>query len=141
MCFAGFYRVLLGFTGCGSINWVLLGFTGFYWVLLGFTEFYWVPLFCYLVSQSSTRFQYVLLGLTGFDCINWVLTAFTEFYWVFRGIYFAFVDVAGFNGRQRPGGVSFFVFLFFFCFFFQLATRGRRTLPFFFLLRFFLYFL
>ena len=39
MCFAGFYRVLLGFTGCGSINWVLLGFTGFYWVLPSFTGF------------------------------------------------------------------------------------------------------
>merc|ERR1712074_530122 len=34
------------------LNWVLLGFIGFYWVLLGFTGFYWV-----------------LLGFTGFYCI------------------------------------------------------------------------
>ena len=71
----GFYRVFLGFTGsCIEINWAIPSFTGFYRVLLGFTEFY-------LVLPSFTGFcieiEWVLPSFTGFYR---VLLGFTEFY-------------------------------------------------------------
>ena len=80
----GFYRVFLGFTGsCIEINWAIPSVTGFYRVLQGFTEFYWVLPSFYLVLPSFTWFYRVLLGfvlrLSGFYR---VLLGFTEFYWV-----------------------------------------------------------
>ena len=62
----GFHLMLL------NLNWVLLGFTGYYWVLLGITGFYWVLL-------GFIGFYWVLLGFAGFYIL---LRGFTGFYWV-----------------------------------------------------------
>ena len=53
-----------------ALNWVLLGFTGYYWVLLGFTGLKWVTMAFNLAfgSFQETPKAY-------FVALNW-------FYWV-----------------------------------------------------------
>ena len=71
-CLAGFYRVILGFTG---FHWVLHWiFTGFYWVIMGFkrlllafTEFQSFLRWVHWVSLGYTRLNGVLLGFHGYQ--------------------------------------------------------------------------
>ena len=118
LCFIGFLRVLLVFTGLhwGFIKylwvyWVLLGCTAFsnkletgcyrvllgflgsaelHQILLGFTGLYWVQ-----QQAWNWVFYRVLLGSTVF---YWVLTCFTGFYWVTLGFYQVSLGLLGFTG-------------------------------------------
>ena len=96
-----FFRGIFAFSGHSNfliakhhLDWVLLGFTGFYRVLLGFTWFYWVLLGFTVFFPRFTGFHWVLLGFIGLlpsiTGYHWVLLGFTKFYWVLLGFYRVF---------------------------------------------------